>query len=131
TKIAKTVLDSHRTLPNAVVVATDEGDFDKDQGLLVLPDRIRFLVVDGQHRLYAANYSKVDLHYAVTMHLGLTRQQMARLFLEINDTQKRVPASLRWDLYRLVHPVDDKFKTVASQLVFELARRDGSPLAGK
>ena len=46
-KIAKDVLNAHRTLPNAVVVATDEGDFDKDHGLLVLPDRIRFLVLMG------------------------------------------------------------------------------------
>ena len=53
---------------------------------------------------------------------------MARIFLEINDTQRRVPASLRWDLDPLVNPTKDKYRTVAAQLVYELATRDGSPL---
>ena len=52
---------------------------------------------------------------------------MAELFLEINDNQKRVPSSLRWDLVRLVRPAGDEAGVMASELVYELANRKESP----
>ena len=52
---------------------------------------------------------------------------MADLFLEINDTQKRVPASLRWDLVRLVRPDDDPAGLSAAEIVYLLATESGSP----
>ena len=52
---------------------------------------------------------------------------MAELFLEINDNQKRVPSSLRWDLVRLVQPDGDEAEVTASELVYELATRTTSP----
>jgi hypothetical protein len=60
--------------------------------------------------------------------MGLTEVDMARLFLEINDNQKRVPSSLRWDLVRLVRPEDDPYAIEASELVWELANDQVSPL---
>jgi DGQHR domain-containing protein len=126
--IARNVLESHHTLPNAIIVAGRERDFPKEDGKLVLPDKTSFLVVDGQHRLNASLYSDYNAPYAVIIHLGLSREGMANLFLEINENQKRVPASLRWDLYRLIRPADDEFKIVAAEIVFELATRMGSPL---
>jgi hypothetical protein len=53
---------------------------------------------------------------------------MARLFLEINDTQKRVPSSLRWDLVRLVRPDDDPAAIGAAEMVYLLATEKESPL---
>jgi hypothetical protein len=53
---------------------------------------------------------------------------MAELFLEINDNQKRVPASLRWDLVRLVRPDDDRWAIAAVDLVYELTNNEESPL---
>ena len=53
---------------------------------------------------------------------------MARLFLEINDNQKRVPSSLRWDLVRLVRPDDDPFAIGAAEIVKELVEDPESPL---
>ena len=52
---------------------------------------------------------------------------MAELFLEINDTQRRVPSSLRWDLVRLVRPQGNENDVMASELVFELVNREDSP----
>jgi len=60
--------------------------------------------------------------------MGLSEVDMARLFLEINDNQKRVPASLRWDLVRLVRPEDDPTAVEAAELTYALATEKESPL---
>ena len=52
---------------------------------------------------------------------------MAELFLEINDNQKRVPSSLRWDLVRLVQPESDPSAIAAAEAVYLLATEEGSP----
>ena len=115
--IAVAVLDQGRTFPNSIVLATDKSDLAVSDGLLSLPARSRFLVVDGQHRLWAQHFSGLDAKYSCVIHLGLTEVEMARLFLEINDNQKRVPSSLRWDLVRLVRPDDDPIAITAAELV--------------
>jgi hypothetical protein len=60
--------------------------------------------------------------------MGLSEVEMARLFLEINDNQKRVPSSLRWDLVRLVRPDGDPEAIGAAEMVFLLATEEESPL---
>jgi hypothetical protein len=62
------------------------------------------------------------------IHMGLSEIEMARLFLEINDNQKRVPSSLRWDLVRLVRPEDDPNAIGAVELIYQLATDRQSPL---
>lgn len=128
-QIARTVLDEERTFPNAITLATNIKDFkasDDGEGL-ILPKKTKFLVVDGQHRLWAQTFSDVDSHYACIVHLNKTEKEMAELFLEINDNQRRVPASLRWDLVRLVRPEGDEAGVTAAELVYELATRTDSP----
>ncbi|MHA2061779.1 MAG: hypothetical protein ACW963_05770, partial [Candidatus Sifarchaeia archaeon] len=58
---------------------------------------------------------------------GLSEVDMARLFVEINDNQKRVPSSLRWDLVRLVRPEDDPLGIAASEMVYLLATDEEGP----
>jgi hypothetical protein len=53
---------------------------------------------------------------------------MAALFVEINDNQKRVPSSLRWDLVRLVRPEEDPNAVRASDLIDGLNTEKISPL---
>lgn len=127
-KIAIDVLDQHRTFPNAIVLSTDLLEFEEDKGRISIPNDSRFLVVDGQHRLWAQNYSTYEAPYPCIIHMGLTEVEMARLFLEINDNQKRVPSSLRWDLVRLVRPEDDEHAIRATELVYALATEKTSPL---
>jgi DGQHR domain-containing protein len=127
-EIALAVLNQARTFPNSIVLATDERDLEYDQSQLALPAGIRFLVVDGQHRLWAQYYADLEANYSCVIHMGLTKVEMARLFLEINDNQKRVPSSLRWDLVRLVRPDDDPTAIEAAELVYELANNPASPL---
>ena len=127
-EIALAVLDQGRTFPNSIVLATDAESFLRDGASLSIPANTRFLVVDGQHRLWAQNFSDHDAPYSCVIHMGLSEVEMARLFLEINDNQKRVPSSLRWDLVRLVRPDDDPEAIKAAQMVYLLATDEESPL---
>jgi len=127
-EIARTVLDTHRTFPNAITLATKAKSFSIDANLLKLPPKAKFLVVDGQHRLWAQHYSHVVGIYPCIIHMDRTEQQMAELFLEINDNQKKVPSSLRWDLVRLVRQ-GDRGTVMTADIVYELAERKDSPFA--
>lgn len=127
-QIAAAVLDQGRTFPNAVVLATDVRSLSSSNGTLNLPAKLKLLVVDGQHRLWAQHFSDKEANYACLIHVGLTEVQMAKLFLEINDNQKRVPSSLRWDLVRLVRPDNDPNLIAAADLVYELTMNKESPL---
>ncbi len=126
-EIALAVLDQKRTFPNAIVLATDRPKFDIKDNKLLIPSDIRFLVVDGQHRLWAQKYSQYDANYSCLIHMYLSEVEMASLFLEINDNQKRVPSSLRWDLVRLVRPDDDPDAIAAAEMVFLFATERDSP----
>lgn len=114
------------TFPNAITLATTAKSFELNQCSLRLPPRAKFLVVDGQHRLWAQHYSKIEGTYPCIIHMNRTEQDMASLFLEINDNQKKVPSSLRWDLVRLVRD-DDQATIMTADIVFELATRKDSP----
>lgn len=126
-QIARTVLDRKRAFPNAITLASNVKNIRGDQRSLILPDRTKFLVVDGQHRLWAQRFSSIDTPYACIVHLDKTEQEMAELFLEINDNQRKVPSSLRWDLVRLVRPTGDEAAVTAAEIVYELATREDSP----
>ena len=125
-EIARTVLDTQRTFPNAITLATKAKSFEIAGCELHLPRNAKFLVVDGQHRLWAQKYSAVEGVYPCIIHMNRTEQQMAALFLEINDNQRRVPSSLRWDLVRLVRS-DDQATAMTADIVYELAQRKESP----
>ena len=125
--IALAVLDQRRTFPNAIVLATDIDSLVIKSGEITVPEDVRFLIVDGQHRLWAQKFSKFNASYPCLIHTGLSEEQMAALFLEINDNQKRVPASLRWDLVRLIQPEDDPQRVAAAEIVYLLATEEESP----
>jgi DGQHR domain-containing protein len=127
-EIALAVLDQGRTFPNTIVLATKLKAFALEDGHLTLTKGTRFLVVDGQHRLWAQKFATFEAMYGCVIHIGLSEVEMARLFLEINDNQRRVPSSLRWDLVRLVRPNDDPYGIEAAELVYDLATTDTSPL---
>lgn len=126
--IAVAVLNQKRTFPNAIVLATDKTVAAPVAGKLSLPDNSKFLVVDGQHRLWAQRFSNYVAPYICVIHFGLKEKEMAELFIEINDNQKRVPSSLRWDLFRLVRPDDEPNAVRTADLVFDLASSKKSAL---
>lgn len=125
-EIARTVLDTQRSFPNAITLATNTKTFNVVNNTLEMPSNAKFLVVDGQHRLWAQKYSDIAGTYPCIIHMDRTEQQMAALFLEINDNQRRVPSSLRWDLVRLVQNVD-RSTAITADIVYALATRKESP----
>jgi DGQHR domain-containing protein len=127
-QIAAAVLDQKRTFPNAIVLATDSGNLTYRNNQLIIARNIRFLVIDGQNRLWAQQYSNFEADYGCVIHINLSEAKMAELFVEINDTQKRVPSSLRWDLVKLVRPEDDPAAVRAVDLIERLNSEKDSPL---
>lgn len=127
-EIATAVLDEGRTFPNAIILATNTQQVTVERGKVEFPQRIRFLVVDGQHRLWAQHFCEHDAPYCCLVHLGLDETEMAHLFVEINDNQKRVPSSLRWDLVRLVRAEGDPHGVRAVDLLYDLNSTTGSAL---
>ncbi len=125
-EIARTVIDAGRAFPNAITLATNLKSFPFSTPTLELTVSTKFLVVDGQHRLFAQRYATSEAIYPCIIHMDRTEQQMASLFLEINDNQRRVPSSLRWDLVRLVRH-EDQSTQMAADIVYELATRRDSP----
>ena len=126
-QIARTILDRGRAFPNAITLATDAREFKRSDDQIMIPDKAKFLVVDGQHRLWAQKFSEKDGQYACIIHLNKSEKEMAELFLEINENQRRVPSSLRWDLVRLVRPEGDEAAVTASEIVYALVDREDSP----
>ena len=126
-QIAVAVLDQRHTFPNAIVLATDIDTIEVKNERINIPNDARFLVVDGQHRLWAQQFSGFSAQYGCFIHAGLSQEEMAKLFLEINENQKRVPASLRWDLTRLIQPADDPERLAAAEIVYLLATERESP----
>src|SRR5262245_13685244 len=71
-EIARTVLDVNRTFPNAITLATDAKTFKFVDNMLEFPPKTKFLVVDGQHRLWAQQYSDVEGTYPCIIHMDRT-----------------------------------------------------------
>lgn len=89
-----------------------------------------FLVLDGQHRLWGYDKCSVRHRVPVAIYSGLTRQVEAKLFIDINTTQRGVPASLLLDIKQVAQIEDEKERLLRE--LFDKLRGDGSsPLAGK
>ncbi|MGV1769961.1 DGQHR domain-containing protein [Agrobacterium vitis] len=91
-------------------------------------------VIDGQHRLAGLAQAIIvrdpigDQELLVTLCIGLTTSNAARIFLNINTEQKPVPKSLVYDLFGEV--IDDEAHAVnrSTDLARELNDDPDSPL---
>jgi DGQHR domain-containing protein len=114
-----------KAYPGYSVGGTRVGD------LLIPPIPCSAWVIDGQHRLMAFS-SKPMRRLARKFSLcavgfrGLRRDRQARLFLKINETQKRVNAGLRADLASDLYPYEPR--GAAALVVKELSIK--SPFKG-
>jgi DGQHR domain-containing protein len=84
-------------LPQNVVLNARK-EFDQkmgNDGLYLIPNDVKFSVVDGQHRIEALIEHPADLTIPATITVGLNQQEEGALFLLINHTQKKVPATIR------------------------------------
>jgi DGQHR domain-containing protein len=70
-----------------------------NEDIVLLPQGLRFYVIDGQHRIFGAieayRQSRINTFLPATILEGLTELQETALFLLINHTQKRVEPTIR------------------------------------
>lgn len=97
-EIAEYIDSGFGTIPNAIVLsAQSEAEFKsvgKGKTVEFKFGPKSFLIIDGQHRVYGFALAKTDLRVPVVIYNGLTRNEEARLFIDINTKQRPVPNEL-------------------------------------
>lgn len=93
-----------------------------------------FLVLDGQHRLLGyhlcrENHNK-DLRVPVSIYVGLSRSTETSLFIDINTTQRGVPAALLLDIKQVAN-IENQMEQALRQIFDRLNKDTKSPLVGK
>jgi DGQHR domain-containing protein len=88
-----------------------------------------FLVLDGQHRLYGYGLTQKPHRVPVAIYEGLERKEEVRLFIDINTTQRGVPAALLLDIKHLAER-EDEAEAALRQLFDYLASQSDSPFFG-
>jgi len=103
--ISKYLDESRGSIPtNIVLSAQPEAEFKYDSSKKTLKFKRcpkSFLVLDGQHRLYGYGLTQKDHRVPVAIYEGLSKQAEVALFIDINTTQRGVPAALLLDIKHL------------------------------
>jgi DGQHR domain-containing protein len=130
-EIARYLDNDHLTIPtNVVVSAQAVADLSYRNGHLNWSGEPKsFLVLDGQHRLAAMDYTDEPYDLLVAVYDDLTPQQEVRLFVDINTKQKGVPPALLLDIKQLAGTESDEESQLRELFDF-LASERGSPLKG-
>jgi DGQHR domain-containing protein len=88
-----------------------------------------FLILDGQHRVNGFYLAKAKLRVPVVVYNGLSKADEARLFMDINTTQRPVPNELLLDIKRLANTETDEESLLRD--VYDLFNTEpDSPLYG-
>lgn len=88
-----------------------------------------FLVLDGQHRLYGYGLTQKGYRVPVAIYEGLTTKAEVALFIDINTTQRGVPAALLLDIKQLADREMDHEKRLR-ELFDYLGTQSDSPFFG-
>lgn len=107
-------------------------------GILHLPQTYRSaFIIDGQHRLYGYSVTKSDSNHTIPVvaFQNLPIEEQTRIFIDINHTQKTVPANLLNSIMADFHwnSSNDKLALSAlkSRLFMEMNSDDSSPFYKK
>lgn len=89
-----------------------------------------FLILDGQHRVYAFRLAEQSMRVPVVIYNSLSRRDEVRLFVDINSKQRGVPNELLLDIKSLAeyeNTEEEHFRKI-----FDLFETDyNSPLFGR
>ena len=133
--------------PNSIIVAQSQNascvfeplikstQSSDDIGMLEFSrDRALFNIIDGQHRVFSHSLSQFSLTemLPVVMIAGIDTSEQLKLFMEVNDEQKKVSAKLRLDLeqdlnWESKYP-SQRMKAVCSKIIRFLNEEDSSVL---
>lgn len=136
--IAKYLAKSKGSIPtNIVLSAQDVAGLTYDSRAKTVSfsrKKKAFLVLDGQHRLWGyqmclQNFD-IDYRVPVAIYEKLSRSQEAKLFVDINTTQRGVPVALLLDIQNLAQ-IEDSVNSQLRLIFDKLASDPRSPLVGK
>jgi DNA sulfur modification protein DndB len=86
-------------------------------------------VLDGQHRLYGYGLTKKPHRVPVAIYEALSRKEEVALFIDINTTQRGVPAALLLDIKQLADR-EDEAEAAQRELFDYLGAQPDSPFYG-
>lgn len=132
--IARYLSSGTGSIPSNIVLSAQSSAalrYDPKAGSIsYVPSPSAFLVLDGQHRLWGYNKCKTRHRVPVAIYSGLNRAQEAKLFIDINTTQRGVPAALLLDIKQLAE-IETTKEQILRHLFDRLKSDPRSPLAGK
>lgn len=132
--IARYLSEGTGSIPSNIVLSAQSGanlKYSARAGSIsFVPTKSAFLVLDGQHRLWGYHKCPTRHRVPVAIYAGLTRAEEAKLFIDINTTQRGVPAALLLDI-KQVAEIETHREQILRDLFDKLGADPRSPLAGK
>ena len=142
-------IDNGGYFPNSIIVnfntnkktklefqgSKKSGDSRSKTGILKIPNAYSIAyIIDGQHRVYGyanSQFLKTNTIPIVAFD-GLEPREQLEMFMDINQNQKAVSASLRLDLEEDLYwesgKAEERLKALRSSIVKRLNTTDGGPL---
>ncbi len=119
-------VDAGGTIPSAVVLsAQPESNFrsvDRSKTAAFNFGPYSFLIIDGQHRVFGYSKAKTAIRVPVVIYDNLSKEEEARLFIDINTKQRPVPKELLLAIRSLAKNETDIEATLGQ--VFDLFHAD-------
>lgn len=132
-EISRYIDSESGSIPTAIILsAQDEADLrynSKSKTISFSGEKKSFLIIDGQHRVWGFIKSKTSIRVPVVIYENLSRVEEAQLFVDINSTQKEVPADLILDVKRLLQKETEDEKR-CSDIFEKFYTKEGSILKG-
>ena len=119
-EIAPYIEETNAVIPTSIVcVFTSKVVFSKARSVVKVPFKTGSVwIIDGQHRLYAfchvaddkrSNFELSCVGYSAE---DIPKDEQARMFIDINQTARKVPSMLLYDLYELINRTDARVEIV-------------------
>lgn len=128
-----TYLSEGNIIPGALILSSTatKAVYDtKKKKLTLKRDKGSLLVIDGQHRLYGAYKTDVDVSLPVCIFFGLDKPTEVQYFLDVNGFQLGVPKTLRLELEKFTAEENSE-EFLLKALFDELDSNVQSPLSSK
>ncbi|WP_165077687.1 MULTISPECIES: DGQHR domain-containing protein [unclassified Desulfovibrio] len=131
-EIAKYMREQNGVIPSALILSAQPNSnftYNKSNSTIEFYGvKGAFLVIDGQHRLYGFKLAKKTYYVPVVIFDNLKTSEEVKLFIDINTTQKGVPAALLLDIKNLA---GTETKTEERQRILFDRLNEASVLKGK
>jgi DNA sulfur modification protein DndB len=127
-------IDQGNPIPGSVIVSAQPSaslQYDEKSGSIAFFEEPNaFLVIDGQHRLYGAEFSGNDTELVTTIFDDLDLKGEVQYFLDVNSNQRGVPKTLQLEILKFSEPEESQDQ-IRIKLFKELSENPQSPLCGK